>query len=632
VNERDLADLERRVRDSIAGDLRAALNALQATVSAVYVAAAGDTRHKLPAPAQATLRAHVVGILDELSRRDYATTRQVLIGAARAGLTGGGADLGVDVERRLPADIRDALKALTAGMRDDLKAARRLARVGSLERYGDAQAILSTAKAALNRADRTAVWVVHRAHNEGRSRAVEQLWRQGTQVRILWRAERDACCIPGTRVSAPTTLRAFPDTPGLMTEDVTQGFSLGPSTLDVSLRGEVSSPAASTLTVPILDLSGLVRVSEREYLGQVFTLRTAGGKEFTGTPNHPVATGRGWLPLAQIELGDYVFSRSRTHGSDDGLNPDLDQIQPRIEDVARALQLVGTSRVVPVSAEDFHGDGAGSIDVDVVWAERPLSHDVNTPTGEHVCKQVFNRTDAKLSLLDGQGSLDLTAIAHGATDVAQTSLLDDSSTARIIQLMRAAEIAPERQACTGEPSSDSCHADAMKYGDFLAGLAVLVEPDEVIEVRSGEFRGHVYNLETREGWYLSEDILSHNCVSCLSYAGALAEPGETFRPVVQVADPSARPKHSVIGPPLHVHCRCGLEAWAGAPEADLGPLDLPYALRREAQRSILRGETQGSQPARLRAADRLADLAGLLVPKTVVKRARKAIAAGKFPA
>ncbi len=313
MDERDLADLERRTRDSVAGDLRATLNTLESTVTGVYVAAAGDTHHKIPEYVEATLRAWLVQVLDEASRRDYATTRHVLIGAARAGLAGGAADLGVEVPARLPGDVRDALRDLTADMRADLAAARKLARHGDLSRYGSVLAVVGAARKALNRADRAAVWVVHRAHNEGISRAIDKVWSQGVEVRMLWRAERDAC------------------------------------------------PA------------------------------------------------------------------------------------------------------------------------------------------------------------------------------------------------------------------------------------------------------------------------------CLSFAGALAEPGEPFRPVVQVADPSARPAGPVLAPPLHPHCRCGLEAWAGAPEADLSPLDLPHALRREAQRSILRGDAQGSKPARLRAADRLLDVAGLLVPKSVVKRARKAVSSGTFP-
>lgn len=314
MDERALADLERRVRDSVAGDLRAALASLERAVSAVYIAAAGDTRHKLDPHAQTTLRDHLTRVLDDLAGRNYATTRAALLGGARAALIGGGEDLGVEVDRRLPADVRDAIAGATRNMRTALRDARQLAKRGSLERYGDAQGVIAAARAALTAADRAAVWVVHRAHNEGRTRAVDKIWRQGTDVQMLWRAERDAC------------------------------------------------------------------------------------------------------------------------------------------------------------------------------------------------------------------------------------------------------------------------------------------------------------------------------VACLGYAGALAAPGEVFGPVVQVVDPSGRPTGPVAGPPLHPNCRCGLDPWYGATDAELTPLDLPHALRREAQRSILAGQAQGSKPARLRAADRLLDLAGLLVPKTVARRARKAVDAGKFPA
>lgn len=312
MDERELADHERRVRDSVAGDLRAAGLDLERVVAAVYISAAGDTRHKLSEYGQATLRRYLVEALESLQRRNYRETRAALVGGARAALRGGAEDLGMDVPLTLPQDMRHALGELTIGMKQDLKDALKLARNGSLEHYGDAQAVVGLLRKAANRADRAAVWMVHRAHNEGRDRAIERAWRQGVEVRKLWRAERDAC-----------------------------------------------------------------------------------------------------------------------------------------------------------------------------------------------------------------------------------------------------------PACTG-------------------------------------------------------------------FAGALAEVGEPFHPVVSVEDPSARPGSPPYAPPLHPHCRCRLEEWYGPADAELGPLDLPYALRREAQRSILRGDVQGSEPARLRAAGRLVDLAGLLVPRTVVKRAKKALVKGHF--
>lgn len=314
MDERVLAELEERTRHAVAGSVRAALVALERTAAAVYIAAAGDTRHALPEQAQNTLRHLLATALNGLVGYDYADTRTVLIAAARDAMAGGAADIGREVSGTLPLDVRRALTGLTAGMREDIRAALKLAQHGPLRRYGDAQAVVGMARKALNRADSTAVWVVHRAHNEGRSRAIDRLASRGVQVLLMWRAERGAC------------------------------------------------------------------------------------------------------------------------------------------------------------------------------------------------------------------------------------------------------------------------------------------------------------------------------VFCLSLAGALTEPGEPFRPVVDVADASQIPDHPLHAPPAHPHCRCELEPWYGNAEADLTDVDLPVALRREAQRSLASGGGKGSRPNLLRAADRLLDVADLLIPKTVRKRARRAVEAGHFPA
>lgn len=314
MDARDLGILEERTRHAVAGSVRAALVALECTLAAVYISAAGDTRHALPEHAQATLRELLTTALNGLVGYDYADTRSVLVHAAREALAGGAADVGLPIAETLPLDVRQALTGLTAGMREDIRDALKLARHGPLARWGDAVTVVGMARKALNRADSTAVWVVHRAHNEGRSRAIERAWQGGVQVQMMWRAERGAC------------------------------------------------------------------------------------------------------------------------------------------------------------------------------------------------------------------------------------------------------------------------------------------------------------------------------VFCLSLAGALAEPGEAFRPVVAVADASQVPDFPLHGPPAHPHCRCELDWWIGAPEVELTDVDLPIALRREAQRSLASGAAQGSRPNLLRAADRLLAIGNLLIPKTVQRRARKAVEVGHFPA
>jgi hypothetical protein len=196
VDEDELVDYEQQVRRSVAADLRTILDQLHATLTAVYVVTAGSTRHKLPPHAQETIRRHLLDALDRIQAgTSYARTRATLRGAARSAIAAGGegTGLGVPIGPTTPLDIRAALTALTAGMRGDLLTAGRLARHGRLERYGDVVGVIMAARKALNRAERTAAWTVHRAHNEGVRRAVDKAWSQGVDVSRMWRSERSAC-------------------------------------------------------------------------------------------------------------------------------------------------------------------------------------------------------------------------------------------------------------------------------------------------------------------------------------------------------------------------------------------------------------------------------------------------------
>lgn len=120
------------------------------------------------------------------------------------------------------------------------------------------------------------------------------------------------------------------------------------------------------------------------------------------------------------------------------------------------------------------------------------------------------------------------------------------------------------------------------------------------------------------------------CILCMSLAGSIAVPGEPFRPVVDVADESARPKVPLWSPPAHSFCRCKAEPYAG-PVHSLKRTDRPTILRRAAQLAIASGRAAGSEPARVRAADRLLEVGeALLLPARARKAARKAVARKRF--
>lgn len=114
------------------------------------------------------------------------------------------------------------------------------------------------------------------------------------------------------------------------------------------------------------------------------------------------------------------------------------------------------------------------------------------------------------------------------------------------------------------------------------------------------------------------------CVHCLAYAGQYvpADGSGTF-PEGLSYDPKGgvTPFGDLVAPPLHPHCRCDLEPWS----LDWGT-DLPDALVREAERSVLRGWAMESESnaARLRAAeDLLEEGTEQLDVATVTREARR---------
>lgn len=113
------------------------------------------------------------------------------------------------------------------------------------------------------------------------------------------------------------------------------------------------------------------------------------------------------------------------------------------------------------------------------------------------------------------------------------------------------------------------------------------------------------------------------CVECLAYSGRVAKPGKTFPGGLTYGAKSYNPE-PIAYPPRHPRCRCTVEPLRSAEYAD--------ALRREADRSVLRGFSLESESMKTRidAADRLL-ARGVDAPQSVQAYARRSIKAGEFP-
>ncbi|HET9893695.1 MAG TPA: hypothetical protein VFQ44_01930 [Streptosporangiaceae bacterium] len=305
----------------------------------------------------------------------------------------------------------------------------------------------------------------------------------------------------------------------------------------------------------------------RWYEGDLAVIYTASGNELAVTPNHPIATPEGWIAAGSLEIGQSVLSDRNWAQRVSGESPGDQQIPAPIGEVVHSLRHSSSvpSVRVPATAEQFHGDGIGG-DVEVVLADRFLQGDRDahrvgdrslTSRGPGLSQ--FDADRAPLQLL---GTLPDTARSivgsgcepgpfggvglshsreHSLTAVPRLDTgLDEAATddttvdaERHAQSLLALPLqipahdlsivdgdalghdpltAPTSlDARTAKPRADGVHADADGFCDHLATFTGDIAPDEIVNIERQRFRGHVYNLDTGQGWYFANAIVSHNC-------------------------------------------------------------------------------------------------------------------------
>ncbi|MGV9278063.1 hypothetical protein [Streptomyces griseosporeus] len=314
------------------------------------------------------------------------------------------------------------------------------------------------------------------------------------------------CLIGSTRVTGPRAVVA---------SDVPTGNALDPTLSTHGPRGDDRALAASAVTEPVGDFSGgnFRASTTRDYVGDVVTIRTASGKELTGTPNHPVATRFGWRTLAELHVGDDVIASTRPEWELDAVDPDVDHVPPRIEDVAQAFPV--SLGPMPCAPEDFHGDGAGS-DVYVVRTDGLLGDDFQAAATQVVEESYLrsgyvpvNSSLPKSCALELQLSSFLLATSGFVSSGSKPSTFFRGRLAHAD--MHGSAPATDLDSSLLQTEPDGSAADAEGFCESLLALAGDVTTDEVVSVDVHAFAGHVYNLETEEGWYIGNGIVTHNC-------------------------------------------------------------------------------------------------------------------------
>ncbi len=310
------------------------------------------------------------------------------------------------------------------------------------------------------------------------------------------------------------------------------------------------------------DLGSAQAATRRRYEGQIVVLKTAAGHELTVTPNHPILTARGWVDAGLLREGDGVISSRRADGVVGGI-PHEQNVPARIEDVFRAHG-VGRPVRVPFAAEHFHGD-IGHGEVDVVFPDGRLDARVLAAfaqPSQHMdltlgfrrglglpctCGSRLHSGAVRASTFRGMGRT-RTGFAFGGRlltsryerllrggaladasfgEMAVDHAPTDAEALREFQHGLPAKVTLDR-ACDGDAftARQGFGSDESAAAEFLAerrdadtrdarglilGLAGQIHTDRVVQARSFDWCGDVFNLVTRGGWYTANGVVTHNC-------------------------------------------------------------------------------------------------------------------------
>lgn len=306
----------------------------------------------------------------------------------------------------------------------------------------------------------------------------------------------------------------------------------------------------------------------RWYEGEVVVIRTSGGNELTITPNHPVLTRRGWIPAGELYVGQEIAERTCSERQK-RLVPDEQDRPTFIEDVWCAFGMNGFVPV-PVAAQDFHGDGADTNgDVHIVASDGFLPSEVNLvvreprgqvlragarQSGTHAfsasspppqCCLGHGPTSHSLVGCGGLGQTHFgrhlggpdqtrgtaaptvnTRISEPAGDdtprnsilvgqgkfTTTTHILFDQAIRNRAEELRRFPTAGTRYDPTAFETESERLAVYAKLGrDLCERLAGGIAFSSISDLSRVKFEGHVYNLQTVEGWYAANDIIVSNC-------------------------------------------------------------------------------------------------------------------------
>lgn len=265
----------------------------------------------------------------------------------------------------------------------------------------------------------------------------------------------------------------------------------------------------------VLPSSRVFAASKRLFDGDLIVIRVSKDRELTCTPNHPILTPRGWVAASLLNVGDDVICDGRLEWRNI-IGWDNQQMPATIENITdpffQPLQ-GGTVRPVPTTTKDFHGDGNDS-QIAIIGTNRSLTFRFNTTFKQLLLHPYFISGHVISRLTTFCKKLQL-LLTKWNTSYCVMSRFRLAGTSFIIHRFPFQEflfrLSSHFNSVFNQSTSNEISTRIKLTSQLINGRSCKVFTDQIVFINRFAWRGHVFNLQTEDGWYAAGGIITHNC-------------------------------------------------------------------------------------------------------------------------
>lgn len=255
--------------------------------------------------------------------------------------------------------------------------------------------------------------------------------------------------------------------------------------------------------------SEVIRSYKHNYSGRFVTVKTAGGVNFTCTPNHPILTIGGWVPAESLQKGNDILVAFRRNDVFGRINPNINHVFPRIDAIHKLFNMLGGDRTVSMSV-NFHGDISTS-DVEIITKKRLLREGRDSGAFNSINKFLLKHSDKSFLRLRSFSKHfgRIWSSALGFVGGVSKSLPFFFTGLRHPEIHRLRPIALLYSGRV-KPLDNDVARNAELISECLDGFSGFVFADNIVSVDFSSGCSHVYNLQTENGYYFVNSSIAQS--------------------------------------------------------------------------------------------------------------------------